>query len=69
MLWGEVRPGTGKRAYKIRIFRSGVWSTLSATHVTDSRGFFRITVTAPKGAKLRLFSPSTPNPSPILTVK
>jgi len=69
VLWGQVRPTSGKRAYKIRVFRNGAWASLGATHRTDSRGFFRLTVRAAKSARLILTSPVTTDTSPILVVK
>jgi hypothetical protein len=69
VLWGQVRPASGKRAYKIRVLRNGAWASLGTTHLTDSRGFFRLTVRAAKGARLILTSPVTTDTSPILVVK
>ena len=56
-LWGQVRPGQGARAYRLQIRVGGGWRWLGSTARTNSIGFFSQTVTAPRGALIRLWSP------------
>jgi hypothetical protein len=64
-LWGEVRPGAGARAYVLQVRRSGSWRTL-ATGRTTSSGAFTRTISAPRGAQVRLWAPSLGYASPTL---
>jgi hypothetical protein len=56
-LWGQVRPRKGAQPYKLRIRQGGVWTWLGGARETDSHGTFLVTVTAPRGAKVQLWSP------------
>jgi hypothetical protein len=67
-LWGQIRPGSGRRAYRLQVLRRGTWQWLGATARTDSRGFFMPTVTAWKGMQLRVSSPSLRSFSSVLLV-
>ena len=55
-LWGQVRPRHGLQRYRLRIFRSGRWSWLGGLRVTDAGGTFEVTVRAPAGSVIRLYS-------------
>jgi hypothetical protein len=55
-LWGQVRPGTGRREYRIQLLQRGSWVWIGGTRRTDARGFFTLTVRAPPGARVRLWS-------------
>jgi hypothetical protein len=68
VLWGQVRPSTGRRPFQLQEFRDGGWESLGSTRRTDPRGFFRVTVRAAKGSKLRLYSNTSRASSPILVV-
>jgi hypothetical protein len=57
-LWGQVRPGNGEQAYRLRIRRGGRWAWLGEPERTDSHGTFVVTVPAPPGARVQLWSPS-----------
>jgi hypothetical protein len=58
VLWGQVRPGSGTRAYVLQWFTAGVWRALGAAAHTDRSGTFQRTVTLPRGARVRLWSPA-----------
>jgi hypothetical protein len=58
VLWGQVRPGSGTRAYVLQWFTGGVWRALGAAAHTDRSGTFQRTVTLPRGARVRLWSPA-----------
>jgi hypothetical protein len=56
-LWGQVRPRTGMQAYAIQRQVRGAWVAITPVLYTSPRGFFTITVAAPRGARVRLWSP------------
>jgi hypothetical protein len=55
-LWGQVRPGVGRRAYRLRYSRGGSWRWLGGTRTTGARGMFRVNVALPKGTAVQLWS-------------
>ena len=55
-LWGLIRPGSGPKAYRLRIYRSDGWSWLGGTHLTNARGVFTVKVRLPAGALVQLYS-------------
>ena len=66
-VWGEVRPGSGARAYVLQLRTSSGWRTV-ATGRTSSSGAFTRSVTAASGAQLRLWAPSLGYASPALAL-
>jgi hypothetical protein len=58
VLWGQVRDGSGRRAFRLQARRGGSWAWLGGTRRTDARGFFRVTVTLPRGTAVRAWSPA-----------
>jgi hypothetical protein len=69
VLWGQVRPATGRRPYKLEQFRGGQWQWVGSTRYTSTRGFFRTAVRAGKGSKLRIYATGERVYSPILVVR
>jgi hypothetical protein len=67
-LWGQVRPGAGAQAYRLQRLSQGRWRPVGASSRTSGRGFFTRVVSAPPGAKLRIWSPSQDAASPTLVV-
>jgi hypothetical protein len=57
VLWGQVRPGSGPQSYRLQAFRRGAWRWLTSTASTSSLGFFRATIVAPRGLRVRAGSP------------
>jgi hypothetical protein len=55
-LWGQVRPRAGPQPYRIRIWRSGGWSWLGGTRLTSAQGVLSVTVRAPAGSLVQLWS-------------
>jgi len=45
-LWGQIRPGTGKRQYQLEVLRDSAWEPLDGVELTGGRGFFVRTVAA-----------------------
>jgi hypothetical protein len=56
VLWGQVRPHHGKRAYRLEQLSGGRWVTVGGTASTNAAGFLRRTVTARPGATFRVWS-------------
>lgn len=67
-VWGQVRPGTGVRAYVLQRRARGRWVGVGDGGRTDARGFFTRTVRASAGDRLRLYDPATRRASPPLVV-
>ena len=65
-LWGQVRPGSGPRGYRIQRATGGGWATVGGTKQTGRGGTFLRTLTLPAGVRVRLFAPSTGWASPPL---
>jgi hypothetical protein len=68
-LWGQVRPRSGRQAYRIQQLRGRHWRWLGGTRRTTRGGFLRVTVVAGRGAKLRLWSPRDRRYSAIVIVR
>jgi hypothetical protein len=56
-LWGQVRPRSGSQPFRIRLEVDDDASWIGGTRRTDSRGFFSVTVPAPTGSLVRIWSP------------
>ena len=56
-VWGQVRPGSGRRPYRLRLYERGRWTWLGGTRRTDARGFITATVQASPGSLLQVWSP------------
>lgn len=69
VVWGQVRPRTGPQPYRLERFLHGRWTWLGGTYRTSPRGYFTRTVAAPRGAKLRLWSPLDHAYSPLLPIR
>jgi hypothetical protein len=55
-VWGQVRPRAGRQAFRLQQWRSGAWRWVGGRRVTDGRGFFRASVRAGRGSRLRVWS-------------
>jgi len=67
-LWGQIRPGSGIRTYRLQQYSSGVWRSVGGNARTDARGFFTRTVRAGSGALFRVWSPADAAYSAVLVV-
>ena len=56
-VWGQVRPRFGAQPYRLQLLRQGRATWLTGTRMTDSRGYFKATVSALAGALVRIWSP------------
>ena len=68
VLWGQVRPGTGRQRYVLQQYRDGGWRGVGGIRTTTSRGFLTRTVRAGKGAKFRIWYPVDRATSPLVQV-
>jgi hypothetical protein len=57
VVWGQVRPRSGRQPYRLQQWRDGGWRWVESKRLTGARGFFTRTIRAPKGSKLRVWSP------------
>ena len=55
-LWGQIRPRAGPQPYRIRIWRGGRWTWLGGTRLTSANGVLSVTVRAPAGSLVQLWS-------------
>jgi hypothetical protein len=68
VLWGQVRPGSGRRAYVLQQSVGGRWRAVGGTRRTDAGGTFTRTVALPPGSRVRIWAPSPGWASPPLTL-
>jgi hypothetical protein len=68
VLWGQVRPGHGRRTYRLFEQRNGHWRSVGANRRTSARGTFEVTVRAGKGARFRVWDPAEHAYSAVLRV-
>jgi hypothetical protein len=66
-LWGQVRPGSGARSYAVQLHSRSGWRTVASGR-TSAGGALARTITAPHGARVRLWAPSLGVASPTLTL-
>ena len=55
-LWGQVRPGSGARAYRLQVRVGRTWRWTGGTARTNSLGFFSRRLVVPHGALVRIWS-------------
>ncbi len=67
-LWGEVRPGSGRRAYLLQRAVGSSWRAIGGTFHTGANGAFSRSVSLPVGSRVRIFAPTVGWTSPALTV-
>ena len=56
-VWGQVRPGHGRRPYALQQWNGKAWKTVGNLQRTDASGAFTRTVAARAGTKLRVSVP------------
>ena len=57
-LWGQVRPGIGRRTYLLEVRSGSAWKVIGGTRRTSVRGYFSARVALPAGATVRAISAS-----------
>jgi hypothetical protein len=68
VLWGQVRPGSGQRAYVLQRRSGQEWTAVGGTRTTDSTGTFELTIRGRPGERLRVASPGVGYTSPTLAI-
>jgi hypothetical protein len=53
-IWGQVRPGFGRRSYRLQRLAHGRWVSVGRPAVTDIRGSYTRVVRASKGTRCRI---------------
>ena len=67
-IWGQIRPRSGRQPYTVEELTRGEWQPVVQGDLTSASGFYTVTVTAGKGARLRVWSPRDKAYSQTLTV-
>jgi len=57
VVWGQIRPRSGSQPYRLRTSENGHWSWVGGTRWTDRRGFLTVTLRAPAGSLVQIWSP------------
>ena len=68
VLWGQVRPGSGRRLYRLQRFSNGGWRTIGGTMRTAANGAFTRVVNLSAGARVRLYEVADGLTSPALRI-
>jgi hypothetical protein len=68
VLWGQVRPGSGRRPYVIQRWTGGRWVNIGSVKRTGAGGTFRTTIAVGRGTKVRLRATHVPFQSPLLVI-
>jgi hypothetical protein len=55
-LWGQIRPGSGRQAFRLQRYDAGRWLSIGRIRWTDPRGFFAFTARAARGSLLRVWA-------------
>ena len=67
-VWGQVRPGSGRRAYVLQRAVGSGWRAVGGTAQTDAGGTFTRTAALPTGTRVRLWVPAIGWASPALVL-
>jgi hypothetical protein len=68
VLWGQVRPGSGRRPYLIQRWTGHHWANVGGVKRTGAGGTFRTTISVARGTKVRLRAPQVSFESPLLVI-
>lgn len=55
-LWGQVRPGSGRQAFRLRYRSAGRWTWLGGTRYTSPRGYWTVRARLARGTAVQVFS-------------
>jgi hypothetical protein len=59
IVWGQVRGGRpGRTSYRLDVLRQNVWTPVGPIRLTNEDGVFTRRISLPRGALLRVWSPS-----------
>jgi len=68
-VWGQVRPRSGRQAYRLQEKRNGSWQWLGPTRLTGTTGTFLRLLRVGPGSRLRIWSPRDRAFSLVLSVR
>jgi hypothetical protein len=68
-IWGQVRPGTGRRSYVLQRLARGRWTSVGPPALTDFDSSYERVVNAPTGARFRIQWLPSSTSSPQLVVR
>jgi hypothetical protein len=68
VLWGQVRPGSGHRRYRLERWTGRSWASVGGTRSTDAHGTFTRVVRGVRGNRFRVRSLSPGVVSPLLKI-
>ncbi len=57
VLWGQVRPRKGRQTFRVQVRRGSRWTFVGGTRQTSARGFLSVRLDAPRGTRVRIYSP------------
>jgi hypothetical protein len=57
-IWGQIRPGSGRRRYRLQRLAYGHWVVVGRPAPTSTGGFYTRVVWAPRGARFRIVVPA-----------
>jgi hypothetical protein len=69
VLWGQVRPGSGRRSYRLQKLVNGRWLWYGSTARTSSGGYYQRTVLGRVRDRFRVWSPALKVFSPALPIR
>jgi hypothetical protein len=69
ILWGQVRPGSGRRVYRLQKQVKGRWLWYGSATRTSGGGFFQRAVSGRAGDRFRVWAPALGEFSPPLPVR
>ena len=69
VLWGQVRPGSGRQRYLLQRFGGGGWNDVGGGMLTTQGRYFQRTVNARPGARYRVLDLSEHSSSYVLVVR
>jgi hypothetical protein len=69
VLWGQVRPGSGRRTYTLQRWTGRSWVRVGSTMRTNATGSFERVVNAHARQKFRIVSPAASYTSVFLTIR
>ena len=55
-LWGQIRPGSGRQAYRVRVSRGKGWAWLGGVRQTDARGTLAFRARLAPGSLVQVYA-------------
>ena len=68
VVWGQVRPGSGRRTYVLQRAVGAGWRSAGSRARTSASGAFTRMLALPRGSRIRIFAPAVGWTSPPLTL-